>query len=294
MKKNILLVLALFAFVSAGLLAEVPTTLSIQGYLDDGTGNPFEGSAVVTVNLYDSETGLNPAVVVYSPVTVDVLNGYFTVILDQEPALTIFAKDELWYELTITEGSNTTVTGRLPFTAVPYAVTAKWAEEAEKATPTGPAGGHLKGTYPNPEIDEYYIAKVIGDIGPISATPTGPANGDIVGFYPSSLLIKDRAVQSKHLGYGVVLSENIADKAVTTDKIGDEAVTNAKIADNAVSTGKIQNSAITTDKIADLAVTNAKIGTGAVDTRTIADLAVTNAKIADDAISNRNIQDDAV
>jgi len=68
------------------------------------------------------------------------------------------------------------------------------------------------GTYPNPNIRPSALAPIIADLmgeGNFEAIPKGPANGDIVGYYPAGLLIKDRAVKSRHIDFDAVKAENI-------------------------------------------------------------------------------------
>ncbi|MFH1812505.1 MAG: scavenger receptor cysteine-rich domain-containing protein [Pseudomonadota bacterium] len=117
-------------------IAQVPATMTYEGYLEDGS-TPFTGSVDVDFALYPTETG-GTAIWSESQTGISVEAGSFVTILGQQNPLGSghFSAGTPWLEV-IVDGD--TLAPRTPLTSVPYAFRASLCSEATRLLGFTPA-----------------------------------------------------------------------------------------------------------------------------------------------------------
>lgn len=155
------------------------------------------------------------------------------------------------------------------------------------SNPTGPAGGSLAGTYPNPSI-------AVG----------GVASSQVADNSLTTADLGTNSVAGDEIAQGAVGSNDVLDENLTRFDLGADSVDVSELAENSVRALEIDSNAIggeeirsqevNTVDISDFAITPSKISFGAVGPNAIADDGVGASEIATSAVGAPEIAPDAV
>jgi len=128
MKTLITIVFCTFAFfICMTAVYGVPQTVNFQANLTDAGGADIDGVVSMTFRIYDGETGGAPLWTEVQDVTVD--NGFFTVVLGNNNAITLPFDTKYW--LSIEADGDGEMSPRFELASAPYSFKAQDAETLE-------------------------------------------------------------------------------------------------------------------------------------------------------------------
>ena len=145
----------------------IPTTnvLSYSGYIQNGAG-PLTGSHTIEVTFYNAASGGSVIDGCQTSATVTVTGGYFSVPLPLPACQNAVAQTQnVWVDVVV-DGSDV---GTTQVGAVPYAVEANHAVNADNATDAGTLGSTIASLQSNVSTAQSNVTTLQGNVSTIDA-----------------------------------------------------------------------------------------------------------------------------
>ncbi|MDB5035186.1 MAG: hypothetical protein JWQ98_2427 [Chlorobi bacterium] len=262
--------LALLAFMAAApVMAQIPQTISYQGFVRDQSGQEVTGNVNITVKIYETATG-GTAIWSETHNAVRFDKGLFNIILGEAqptPSPLNLAFDKTYYiGLTIGAGGNE-LSPRTELASSPYALNARKVVDSAIVT-----NSIANGAVTNPKIADGTITagkiksgEVVTSINGLHDKVVLKAGANIaITSSNDSIMIAGTgsgAGNISRISVGPGLTGG-GDSGNVIVRIGTESILNTMLGYHSVTEAKIDDNSIITRTIADAAVTLSKLNIG--------------------------------